>query len=172
MNVIFLDFDGVVNNLVWFEDENRGLIYNYNKYITITDACGGKRHIPIVNDFQAMCWLNQLCKGRDIEIVVTSTWRLHHDYVLALRKGGLAEKVGIFGCTDCIHTEDYYRDRGREINKFLEEHPDIQNYLILDDEDCFFDEQKPFFVKCEHNGFNYPEYKKAIDIIANKWNMC
>lgn len=47
----------------------------------------------------------------------------------------------------------------------LEEHPEIDRYVILDDEDI--DDNN--FVKCEqHYGFGYNECVKAIEILKRE----
>ena len=59
-NIVFLDIDGVVNNL--YIDESLE-----PKYFSESD---GK-----VSNEQAVRWLNKLCLEADAHIVITSTWR-------------------------------------------------------------------------------------------------
>ena len=61
MKVVFLDFDGVVNISMW---DPMGEKCNFNH------PTDGK-----VNDFQAICWLNELCKKTDAKIVLTTSWK-------------------------------------------------------------------------------------------------
>ena len=56
MKIIFLDYDGVVNNLV-FQDINGEPNFNFPK-------------LEQVNDKQAVAWLNKICREFDAKIVV------------------------------------------------------------------------------------------------------
>ena len=55
MKIIFLDYDGVVNNLVFF-DVNGEPTFSY------VEPDGEKTIDRQVNDFQAMAWLNKICR--------------------------------------------------------------------------------------------------------------
>lgn len=110
---IFLDFDGVINTPIW-KDGKCG--YNFP-----SDG--------LVNNYQAICWLNELCRKTNAKIIVSSTWRFYN-YEQILHDSGLDYSIEIVGCTDLVH--DLYRTE--EINNYLSTHPEIKNYVILDDE--------------------------------------
>lgn len=115
MKIIFLDYDGVVNTLI-FDKEGKKPKFNFpedNK----------------VNNFQAICWLNKLCKEQGAKIVVTSTWRKAENYKECLYNGGLDKDIEILGKTDELG------NRGEEIKKWLKENKDIEDYIIIDDEE-------------------------------------
>ena len=59
MNVVFLDYDGVVNTPMWDAD-GKHCRFNYSR--------DNK-----VNNFQAVSWLNRLYEDYKYDIVVTST---------------------------------------------------------------------------------------------------
>ena len=147
MNVVFLDYDGVVNIAMWNAD-GTGCRYNFpddNK----------------VNHFQAVQWVSELCKKLNYDIVVTSTWRMDANYKECLINGGLRDGIKILGKTPVLNTGT----RCDEIKKYLELHPDIENYLIIDD-DCILDEElKEHLVVCESDvGFNLGCYLAACRI--------
>lgn len=145
--IIFLDFDGVVNTPIW--DENGAIDYNH--------PSDGK-----VNNYQAIMWLNELLFRTKASIVVSSTWRYCQEnttYQDCLYNAGLKKKYEIVGATPILHD----KRRLDEIKEYLENHKDIDNYVILDDE---YVDDKDHFVKCdEHYGFGYNEFVKALKIL-------
>lgn len=146
MKVVFLDYDGVVNTPIW--DENHYCGFNFPE--------DGK-----VNNYQACQWLNKLCKKFDLKIVVTSTWRYCcHDtpYQDCLYNGGLDKSIEIIGCTDWFGNMSRYD----EIKSYLENHKEIERYIILDDDKC--DDEN--YVYCNPGyGFGIEEYMKAEKIL-------
>lgn len=154
MNVIFLDYDGVVNNIIWDPEKGRA---DYSHPFM------GK-----VNNWQAVQWLSEFCQKHNYKIVVTSTWRLNPNYKECLIAGGLRDGVEILGC---VGTR--LDSRGDEIMAYLRQHPGIEKWLVLDDEDC--SERHPEIaehqVLCLTNGgFNLEEYQLAqkLDAQQNK----
>ncbi len=148
MNVVFLDYDGVVNNIIWDPEKGRA---DYSHPFM------GK-----VNNWQAVQWLSEFCEKYDYKIVVTSTWRLHPNYKECLIAGGLRDGIEILGC---VGTR--LETRGDEIMECLRQHPGIEKWLVLDDEDCSegHPEIKDHQVLCLNNGgFNLEEYQLAVKL--------
>ena len=147
MKVIFLDYDGVVNTPIW--NSNGKCDYNF--------PSDGK-----VNNYQAVMWVNELCKKTKAKIVVSSTWRYCcHDtsYQDCLYNAGLNRNIEIIGCTDWFGNET----RTDEIKSYLEKNKEITDYVILDDE-IMLDSH---FVKCNGNyGFGIEEFYKAMTILG------
>lgn len=124
MKVIFLDIDGVLNNaqtedrFMGFVGLDKTLIENFN-------------HITDVVD--------------DVKIVISSTWRRVFEYrfpgsglvnlVSLLRERGLRGEI--VGATPILS-----RSRGQEIRAWLSQHPEVEDYVILDDIDEGFDEDQ------------------------------
>jgi hypothetical protein len=79
-------------------------------------------------------WLS----GKDIGIVLSSTWRLYDDTKEHLATAGLSW-IG--------QTPDLKATRGHEIAQFLREAPAVEAYAILDDYDDMLPEQLPFLVQ-------------------------
>lgn len=152
--VVFLDYDGVVNTPMWHEKDGK-FVCTY-----------AFEHA--VNNYQAVQWLSEFCLKYGYDIVVTSTWRKDPDYAQCLINAGLRDGIKILGRTKEIRgLDDYYRDRGHEVDDYLKEHPEITDYLIIDDEDCFLDHQKKFFIKTRDDvGFNEADFIKAKKIIG------
>lgn len=127
MNVIFLDYDGVVNTPMW-DPDGKSCRFNFP-----SDGS--------VNNFQAVQWLSEFCQRFQYDIVVSSSWRTHPNYKECLINGGLRDGICILGRTPFLHGSD----RGAEIKKWLEDHNRVENYIILDD-DVFGD-----FPKLHHH---------------------
>lgn len=128
--VIFLDIDGVLN------------AYNYF-YTAVYDIFGffGQRKW-LVNHFDVfgvrtyrvfLLWL--IVKFTKADIVLSSSWR--YGYLNPETRSGrqieLAKKLGWFGLSICDVTKRLHM-RGDEIQTYLNEHPNIKNYVIIDDE--------------------------------------
>lgn len=146
MNVVFLDYDGVVNSLI-FQTDKEEPYFNFPYHNK-------------VNNYQAVKWLEKLCKEFDAKIVVTSTWRLEDNYKECLYNGGLSYEIEILGKTDNLGSK-----RINEINKWLEIHPNVNQYVILDDD--YIEEGNKHWVKTEtYNGFLWSDYEKAKLILC------
>ena len=120
MKVIFLDVDGVLNS---------------NAYVDYTLKNNVKGILEEI-DPKTIEMLKYALDVTDAQIVVSSSWRNIRKFEqlkeLFLRYGiNLDEKTPVLG-----------HERGLEIKQYLEEHVDIDQYLILDD-DMFdsFDEE-------------------------------
>lgn len=141
--VCFLDYDGVVNTPMWNAEGTR-CSYNspYNNK---------------VNNFQAVQWLSEACQKFGYDIVVTSTWRLDNNYKECLINGGLRNGIEILGRTPRLRDVP----RGAEIKKYIDEHPEIQYYVIVDDEADILPEQMDRFIRTNGDtGFNLSEFKR------------
>ena len=145
--ICFLDYDGVVNTPMW-NVEGTVCSYGFSKE--------GK-----VNNFQAVQWLSEACQKFGYDIVVTSTWRLWDNYQECLINGGLRKGIEILGKTDSIRGVC----RGAEIKKYIDEHPEITYYVIVDDEADMLPEQMGHFIMTNGDtGFNLSEFKRFEEI--------
>lgn len=149
--VLFLDYDGVVNTPMWECNPTKGT------YVCRYGHSGDGK----VNNYQAVQWISELCQKCDIDIVVTSTWRMSDNYKECLINGGLRPGINIIGKTEMA----LYRES--EIMQYLTDHPEIGNDFIIIDDDTI--DMSPFgyvnnehFIKCNsYVGFGYTEYRKA-----------
>lgn len=161
MNVVFLDFDGVINTAFWEQ--------NQSKWKTFL----GHPEYERVSNIQAILWVSEFCKKYNYSIVVTSTWKRFCDYQKCLRKSGLDSGIKILG-----HTENFYdgmhtiHGRSAEIADYLFTHPEIERYLIFDDENIpsviinnrAFDLKKHLVLCNSFNGFLHAEFINACHI--------
>ena len=165
MNVVFLDFNGVINTSNGY-DVNGSYRDTYN-------SLSDKK----VNNYSAIKLLNKLCKEKDLAIVVCSKkWRStleknnNGEYISApykqiLYNSGLDDHVYIYGNTPIT---DFNKDM--EIKIFLEKHKEIEKFIIL--EDCIEEisrELRDFVVLCnKEKGFTEKEYYYAIKLLNNR----
>lgn len=167
-NVIFLDFDGVLNT----ENYICCRIYAGEK---LSDGFG---HLF---DPLAMCFLESLLKKTDAKIVVSSSWRLSG--IKWMRE--LWKTRGYYGeiadVTFSKTTTWYAKQkkilekkseritRGDEIYAYLKTHPGIKNYVILDDDTDMLPEQEDHWVITNQMyGFDCRSYERALEILTGK----
>lgn len=152
INVVFLDFDGVVNTPMWHNANGKlRTKYNFPK--------NGS-----VNNWQACQWLSKFCKERGYSIVVSSTWRKSglETCRKCLYNGGVWQSIPIIDRTPVLDTK-----RGYEIQKWLDTQVEndikIKRWIIIDDEDDMVSkEQFDRLVLCrEDAGFLLSDMKKA-----------
>lgn len=114
MKIVFLDFDGVLNSTLFFI-ANPG-----------AEICTEEQVDPA-----AVARLNTIVSVSKADVVVSSTWRLHHDAAYLQRildMRGFRGKV--IDTTPVLH----HRVRGREIQAWLNWHPETEKFVILDDD--------------------------------------
>jgi len=116
MKLLFLDIDGVLNCK------------------TTTERWNGLAGIDRRLASMFLDWLS----GKDIGIVLSSTWRLYDDTKEHLAAAGLSW-IG--------QTPDMRAIRGHQIAQFLRGAPGVEAYAILDDYDDMLPEQLPFLVQ-------------------------
>ena len=166
--VIFLDIDGVLNYTKWYTSErNPG---NLNGEEGDLDPECINRIIKICNETGA-------------KVVISSDWRISwYGTQYRLGRVGLDENYVIDKTPEyiwrCLNKHDYFNDnyeekyeysRGAEIDGWLKEHPEVINYVIIDDRTDFTDEQKEHFVHVDPMwGLNDEHVQLAINILNHE----
>lgn len=118
MKILFMDVDGVLNC------ENT------------PDRCG--IYIGIEDDKVEL--LKQIIDATDAKIVLSSTWRLgfnNKGHRLEHHAEYLKDKLARYGLEIYDKTKDLSRHgelRGKEINEWLSRHPEVEQWVVLDDE--------------------------------------
>lgn len=146
LKVVFLDYDGVVNVPMWNEEGTRC------EYAWPKDNK--------VNCFQACQWVSEFCQKFGYKIVVTSTWRSHDNYIDCLYNGGLRKNIEVIGKTPHLHKGT----RTDEIKMWLNEHPEVDDYIIFDDDIIEGLEHKQILCGCY--GFDGDKYEEAMKLIG------
>lgn len=113
MKVIFLDFDGVINDWYTFESVNEENLLNLKKIVDETNA-----KIVVTSS-------SKYAFQRKINQVEYEESRCYKIYVKALLTIG----IEVYDFTPYING-----DRRKEITEYLRLHPEIKEYLILDDD--------------------------------------
>ena len=131
--VIFLDFDGVINNC-----GKRG----YNITLPLYSSKRNKESRLTswsTNNIDYFIELLELCKEYEYKIVISSTWRLFTDraedfnnyfrkYFKSVYNTKLKEYEVVEGCTSRLDMV-----RGKEILRYIEDN-DVKEYIVIDDD--------------------------------------
>lgn len=129
-NILFLDYDGVVNT-----DEDKNSTPHF--------------------DAKCIRYLNRFCEKNHFHIVVSSSWKNYYHYKEVLYSAGLHRSVIIDGKTDECSS------RSLEIKNYIKDHPYIDLFMIIDDENLNGFED--YLIKTEYSkGFNREKYKEAM----------
>ena len=126
VRVVFLDVDGVLN-------------YVYTKEFA-PSGCIGVANEPLEA-------LAELVKRTEAKVVLTSTWKRGWALTPEFRsKDGqyLHDKLLSVGIEIYDKTTDQMFDRGRGIYEWLDRHPKVTNWVVLDDD--IFEDYKTYGV--------------------------
>jgi hypothetical protein len=153
MKIIFLDIDGVLN-----------------VYCEGRDQFGCTFHSNFVDN------LRNIIEQTGAKIVISSTWRsdgletMQEMWKFRNYPGEVIDitplsfeliNLGLFEYYDQI-------ERGHEIEMWLKVHPEVSNYVIIDDDNDMLDNQKANFVRTANN-MNHPD---KIDIGYGLTKIC
>ncbi len=154
MKVIFLDFDGVLN-----------LIPQGHDYY------GGIFHPEFVDN------LGRIIEETGAKLVISSSWRTMGLERLKMMWEHRLYPGDIIGVTpdlrwrtkkDAMELNEVEYVRGDEIESWLNLHPEVTNYVILDDDDDMLQSQRINFVRTSDN-INHPD---CIDIGYGLTKIC
>jgi hypothetical protein len=144
LKVIFLDVDGVLNSeafMLKLDEQHRQLGHTDAERYKHTCVCYKLNHQI---DRDAIMRLNRLVAETGSKIVISSSWRKLLDppelHRMLVEHGLVAEIIG--------ETPDGYKDpemiavhgsleriyRGHEIDLWLKKHPEVDRFVILDDD--------------------------------------
>lgn len=138
MNLVFLDIDGVLNNLG-----------------SVLGLGNPSKHFDPVS----VALVDRLCREGNASIVISSSWRRGKPKPLAdeiAKAGGRALVDRIIGETPYLG-----RRRGEEVLQFLLEWEGSGNFVILDDDNDMLPGQ-PFVQTTFEDGFRYRHYVAAL----------
>lgn len=153
-NLIFLDIDGVLNNIFTERDCIRHLDPSQDE------------HCRWPLDPRMVHYVRSLCELTDAQIVVSSTWRK----LFTLQEIGqmLEQKAGWSNPPLFDVTPDFKNTtRGEEVDYWLSQCPstvNVNNYVILDDDSDFFPWQ-PLVQTHVVDGLTDREYQQALAIL-------
>jgi len=113
-------------------------------------------------DIYAVNFLRWICEKADCKIVISSTWRNNHkqDFFETIFNN-LHED---WKTPNMRRYSEVRHERGYEIKKWLENHPEIEDYLIIDDDSDMLDEQISHFIQTDSiNGILFDNMMKIRD---------
>jgi len=146
--ILFLDIDGVLNSEEYYRNSRNS----------------GKDFYPF--DPASVSFIKALVEDFSLKIVISSTWRygaidkLMHE----LKKNKLLDYLYHEWFTPVIHPAH----RGTEIKLWLDLHPEVTDYVIIDDDSNILEEQKNNFVNTSlHLGMNNEYYNRVRAIFSS-----
>lgn len=136
--VLFLDIDGVLNS--------RRTVIATGYYPHCFDENNKKRF-----DWIAVGMIRELCEKEGASIVLSSSWRHGKNSVHECANG---LDLPIFD-----KTPDLLGVRGEEIQDWLNRHPEVTHYAIVDDNSDMLASQADHFVQTsEEDGLSFLDY--------------
>ena len=126
LKIIFLDVDGVINRI------------DPPRYLTPARTIDG---IFTQAEPELVYWLNLIVDRTGAEIVLSSSWRYQPDWREALKVSGVVKPLLDRTPTEHIETGE----RGHQIQEWLDHHPQVERYAIIDDSADMLPSQLPNF---------------------------
>jgi hypothetical protein len=146
--VLFLDIDGVLNSKVYY------------KYIYKPEN-GNSRIDPY-----CVILVRRLIEEFSLKVVITSTWRngVENRLIRELQEHSLIDYLHEDGYTPVIRPAN----RGKEIELWLKNHPEVKDYIILDDNENLLEHQQSRFVKTStYLGMVQERYNHARQLLLS-----
>ena len=112
--VLFLDVDGVLNNGTWASEMYAQGVRVYEDHILENRALG---------------LLKRIVYATGARVIVSSSWRHDREAYRKLQEQLFRHGIRAFGRTGGADT-----DRGQDIRLYLEQHPSVEQFAILDDD--------------------------------------
>lgn len=171
MKVLFLDFDGVINSAqsatFWHNKRDQAKWENelYSEWKGTLFEYLAFEFCPI-----AMSNVEELIRRvPDVKIVVSSTWRLGND-VESLKKILHPSKLITDAIID-VTPNIRITPRGTEIQAWLDNHPEVTEFVILDDDNDMLHLIDRLVHIDSRNGFLYTDMLKALKVLKEFDNV-
>lgn len=143
--VLFLDIDGVLNS------HRTAIAFGGMPFRVHRDRA--------MFDEVAIRLIAGIVKAAGAGIVLSSSWRLSDSRWADI---GPALGLPIFD-----RTPSMLGPRGREIGAWLEAHPEVDTYAIVDDDPDMLPDQLPFFVQTDmHDGLTWTKAVRLADLLG------
>lgn len=138
MKVLFLDIDGVCNSLAFAQRNGMNLWHK--------------------TDPDLVALVRKIIKETGCSVVLSSTWRLYPEALAVVKR----DVCHILDCTADMQSGGKWGvvARGVEIQEWLDRHPEVKQYAILDDNSDFLPNQWLF--KTSFNNGLTPEIAEAV----------
>lgn len=172
MKVIFLDIDGVMNSAEFYNRKRASSwewAHMFGKYLSYS-----------INP-DAVSLLNKIIEATGAVVVLSSSWRngpplpaLKDDFKhVGIDVYDRCPCWGKYGVTDWKEVEDENGHpystlipRSEIVEAWLKDHPEVERYVIIDDNDQFTDEQHKYLVLTnEEVGLTEENVQTIINIL-------
>lgn len=166
-NVIFLDIDGVIRPMMPYskirtKEKNLKSVlserYHDPAYEMIDEPTLHNAYYSF--NGEACYCVRMLCEVPNTEIVISSSWRIGYS-IDTMKKLFDLHKLGAY-ISD--KTPLLYNNRSAEITKYLQEHTDIDHYLIIDDIDLT--REFPYHCIVTKDHLKMSDYRKGYEILT------
>jgi hypothetical protein len=160
MNVIFLDIDGVINP---FGIEDKWPIQRMDPDFSVHEVLTQSFKDEQTFDRKCIRNLNLLVRAVRADLVLSSSWRLENygDVVRKLHESGVEGKF--LGPTPYLPPANgIVPPRGHEIALWLQEHPAVDKFVILDDDNDMEPLEKHLIHTNFVTGLTRADVKRAI----------
>jgi hypothetical protein len=155
---LFLDIDGVLNSV-------QSSFYNQRRIERNELRCDEDngpllhQHLCPISVSNLNCLLEEF---PDIRIVISSTWRKYksvEQLKVVLRKNGLLYVDKVIGKTPVLDG----KERGYEIQEWLDKHPETTHFVILDDDSDMVHLKDHWIGTNPFIGFDYFAFDRTVD---------
>jgi len=153
MKIIFTDFDGVLNSEASFRYEDRRKILHVNETLSHI-ACSNLQYI--------------LDQDADVRLVISSTWRK----IFSMEKiKNILNSYGVNPSRILDKTPAVFSgDRAHEINLWLQDHPNVTKFVILDDDSDVLNMKDPrghIFQTTPEDGLLFKQAKQIAKLFRD-----
>lgn len=147
--ILFLDIDGVLNSKIYY------------KYIYKPEEGHGR--------FDPYCvvLIRRLIEEFSLQVVITSTWRngVVERLMKELEESNLMQYLHSDWHTPILRSVN----RGKEIQLWLDNHPETEDYIIIDDNENLLEYQLNKFVKTDnYAGMAQMQYHQARNLLLTE----
>lgn len=145
--VLFLDIDGVLNS--------RRTHHALGQYPMDLG------NLTKMSDPVALRMLQRLCDSAGVSVVLSSAWRKSYPF----KDVGEALGLPIIDAT-CDGWTKGLTLRGEEIQEWLDRHPDVEHWAIVDDDNDMLPSQKSRFVRTsEREGLTFDAFSRICNLL-------
>ena len=160
MKIIFLDFDGVLNNPHTFDLEHGRMMHRTPPGETPT------LNMRNLIDPDMLRRILMVIAETGARVVISSTWR---KFLMIPPDDKILSDTGLDIALhhDWRTGEHANGHRGCEIAEWLNNHPETEKYIIIDDDSDMLEEQIPYHVHTNMQlGFTAHDAKKAVALLG------
>ncbi len=169
--ILFLDFDGVVNNCEHFLVNLRGTPKE-NKIKCLYDKYRYRTEKGSIVDIDNLIWLNRLlfiCNHEDIGVVISSTWGLSSPSDILTYMNDMFPKLIVDRVLVGVATSDMEIERGLNINRYLKNYNVSKPFIIIDDDNDMTEEQQDNLILVDGSlGFTVLDLEKVENLINSR----